>query len=184
MCLLCAFFFGKWLVLFLVEVCGGKDGRHDGTQDGVADVIMRRCLQSGRWGTFWLSCGSCSYQVICHPLVFLCDSNRILPRDHLEGASLLQLGRCHAVLLHEITKRVSHNLLVPRRVSVHQFINVFSYMGFALQVLISSVIHLLPILALMTVISQYLPQCLSSFSYYFVMDMTFQWETSKCLFST
>lgn len=69
-------FFGNWLVLFLVEGCGEKDGRHDGTQDGVADVIMRRCLQSGRWGTFWLSCGSCSYQVICHPLAFLCVSLR------------------------------------------------------------------------------------------------------------
>jgi len=85
----CLCFFLKWVVLFLIEGCGEKDGRHDGTQDGVADVIMRRCLQSGRWGTLWLSCGSCSYQVICHPLVFLCDCNRILPRDHLEFANLM-----------------------------------------------------------------------------------------------
>jgi len=88
------FFFFKWAVLFLIEGCGEKDGRHDGTQDGVADVIMRRCLQSGRWGTLWLSCGSCSYQVICHPLVFLCDCNRILPRDHLEFANLMFIGPC------------------------------------------------------------------------------------------
>lgn len=47
----CTLLFSFWKMtsfLFLIGGCGEKDGRHDGTQDGVADVIMRRCLQSGR----------------------------------------------------------------------------------------------------------------------------------------
>ena len=57
-------------------------------------------------------------------------------------------------------------------------------MGFTQHVLCSTVIHVLPIWTIMTVISQYLPLSFNSVSYYFVMDITFQWEINERLFST
>jgi hypothetical protein len=139
---LCVFW--KMSSFFFVGGCGGNDGRHDGTQDGVADVIMRRSLQSGRWGTFWLSCGSCSYQVICNPLVFLFISNIILPRDYLEVASLLQLVQ-ELVMQSRYIKwlRVLVSLYSSR--DSFKYINLYvsSSMGFILQVLCESlIIHL------------------------------------------